>query len=83
MTGPGSRLSAGLGVVVMVLSIVIPASLLPSEAQAADWPQWRGPARNGKSPDTGLLGQWPEGGPPLEWRVSGLGGGFSSVAVAG
>jgi outer membrane protein assembly factor BamB len=83
MTGPGSRLSASLGVVVIVLSIVVPASLLPSEAHAADWPQWRGPQRNGKSPDTGLLGEWPEGGPPLEWRVSGLGGGFSSVAVAG
>jgi outer membrane protein assembly factor BamB len=49
----------------------------------ADWPQWRGPERNGKSPDTGLLQAWPEGGPPLEWRASGLGAGFSSVAVAG
>jgi outer membrane protein assembly factor BamB len=82
MTGPGSRLSAGLGVVVMALSIVVPASLLSSDAHAADWPQWRGPIRDGKSPDKGLLAQWPKGGPPLEWQASGLGGGFSSVAVA-
>jgi hypothetical protein len=52
-------------------------------AQAADWPQWRGPDRDGRSPDTGLLQSWPEGGPPLAWKASGLGGGFSSVSVAG
>ena len=50
--------------------------------QAADWPQWRGPARDGRSSDSGLLTSWPEGGPPLVWRASGFGGGFSSVAVA-
>ncbi len=46
-----------------------------------DWPQWRGPQRNGMSADTGLLDSWPEGGPPLAWRVSGVGAGYSSVAV--
>lgn len=52
-------------------------------ATGADWPQWRGPDRDGRSPETGLLQEWPEGGPPLAWSASGLGGGFSSVAVAG
>ena len=52
-------------------------------APAADWPQWRGPERNGRSTETGLLKAWPEGGPPLAWKTSGLGGGYSSVAVAG
>jgi len=50
---------------------------------AADWPQWRGPNRDGKSPETGLLKQWPEGGPKLAWKTTGLGDGFSSVSVAG
>lgn len=50
---------------------------------AADWPQWRGPARDGRSPETGLLQEWPEGGPPLAWKAGGLGGGFSSVSLAG
>ena len=27
---------------------------------AADWPQWRGPARTGISAETGLLRQWPQ-----------------------
>ena len=59
------------------------AFFLSTAAVADDWPQWRGPDRNGRSPDTGLLQEWPTDGPPLDWRVSGLGSGFSSVAVAG
>src|SRR5688572_29740058 len=51
-------------------------------AFAADWPQWRGPDRNGISKETGLLGKWPEGGPPLAWKATGLGTGHSSIAVA-
>lgn len=51
-------------------------------APVAEWPGWRGPDRDGKSPDKGLLKQWPTGGPKLLWRASGLGAGFSSVAVA-
>ena len=39
--------------------------------------------RNGRSGDDGLLQEWPEGGPPLAWKSSGLGGGYSSVSVAG
>jgi len=47
------------------------------------WPQWRGPNRDGISTEKGLAKQWPAGGPPLVWKASGCGGGFSSVAVAG
>ncbi len=50
-------------------------------AGAADWPGWLGPHRDGKSPDTGLLKQWPEGGPPLLWKATGIGRGYSSVTV--
>jgi outer membrane protein assembly factor BamB len=50
---------------------------------AADWPGWRGPARDAHSTETGLLGQWPAGGPPLAFRAHGLGAGLSSVAVVG
>jgi outer membrane protein assembly factor BamB len=47
----------------------------------ADWPQWLGPTRNGASPETGLLTDWPKAGPKLLWKVPG-GDGYSSVAVA-
>ncbi len=52
-------------------------------AAGSDWPQWRGPERDGKSAETGLLPAWPEAGPPLAWSASGLGTGYSSVSVAG
>jgi outer membrane protein assembly factor BamB len=47
-----------------------------------DWPQWRGPNRDGVSQETGLLKQWPTDGPPLVWKAKGAGGGYSSLAVA-
>jgi outer membrane protein assembly factor BamB len=50
-------------------------------AVAADWPQWRGPNRDGVSTETGLLQSWEEGGPPLLWTAKGLGSGYASVAV--
>ncbi|MHC4474606.1 MAG: outer membrane protein assembly factor BamB family protein [Planctomycetota bacterium] len=56
--------------------------LVNSACFGVDWPQFRGPNRDGKSPETGLLKQWPEGGPKLLWSVEGLGIGFSSAAVA-
>lgn len=49
---------------------------------AFDWPQWRGPNRDGISAEKGLLKSWPPDGPPLLWRIEGLGGGFSSVSVS-
>ena len=39
------------------------AVLLSLAAYAADWPQWRGPQRNGVSAETGLLKQWPKARP--------------------
>jgi len=59
------------------------ASLASSTWASEDWPQFRGPERNGISQDTGLLKSWPAGGPALAWKAKGLGGGFSSIAVAG
>src|SRR5262245_9957915 len=54
-----------------------------SRAAAGDWPGWRGPARDGISTESGLLREWPASGPPLAWKVGGVGVGFSSVAVVG
>jgi len=44
--------------------------------------QWRGPDRDGKYPDTGLLKHWPEEGPELLWSYEGLGAGHGSVSIA-
>ena len=54
---------------------------LSKASSDTDWPQWRGPHRDGISADTGLLTEWPKEGPKLLWKAGGLGRGFSSVAV--
>jgi outer membrane protein assembly factor BamB len=51
--------------------------------QNHDWPQWRGPQRDGVSAETGLLREWPSGGPRLLWQVDAVGVGYSSLAVKG
>src|ERR1700723_2304885 len=52
-------------------------------ASAGSWPSWRGPNRDGISPEKGLLDSWSEQGPPLKWKAKGLGKGFSSVSIDG
>ncbi len=44
-----------------------------------DWPQWRGPNRDGVSPESAA--PWPESGPKILWEKE-LGPGYSSVVVA-
>jgi outer membrane protein assembly factor BamB len=56
--------------------------VLPGVAAGADWPQWQGPDRNAVSKEGGLLKEWPKDGPPLAWKVKGLGGGYSAPAIA-
>jgi outer membrane protein assembly factor BamB len=53
-----------------------------SAQTAANWPQWRGPNRDGISKETGLLKQWPADGPALAWKAAGAGNGYSSLAVS-
>ncbi len=57
---------------------------LPTSAPVSEayWPQFRGPNRDGKSPETGLLKRWPEGGPKVLWTVKGLGTGYSTVTIS-
>lgn len=50
---------------------------------AADWPQYRGPARNDLSPETGLLKAWPKDGPSLAWTYNNTGVGYSGPAIVG
>lgn len=52
-----------------------------SVCPGADWNQFRGPNRDGKSVEIGLLKEWPKGGSALLWSYEGLGQGFASVSV--
>ena len=59
------------------------ATLGSSFVIAADWPQWRGPQRDGISQETGLLQEWPKDGPKLLWQIKDAGSGYSTPAVVG
>lgn len=50
-------------------------------SKPGDWPQWRGPNRDGISLDKGLLKEWPAEGPKVAWQVDSVGVGYSSIAV--
>ena len=50
---------------------------------AGDWPQFHGPNRDNKSADKGLLKKWPQDGPTRIWEATGIGHGYSTVAIAG
>jgi hypothetical protein len=64
------------GIVLVTLGAIAPLA-------GGDWPWWRGPKRDGCSTDQGLLTEWPAGGPPLAWKATGCGVGYSSVSVVG
>ncbi len=66
-----------------IIQVVLFACLaLPALGDGPSWPQFHGPHQDNKSPDRGLLKEWPEGGPKLIWRAEGLGYGYSSVSIA-
>ena len=55
--------------------------LAPECLFASDWPQFRGPDRNDVSTETGLLQNWPEGGPAQVWLSRDVGLGYSGPAI--
>jgi len=66
-----------------LLSCACGAILVSLVAYAADWPQWRGPQRNGISLETGLLKEWPKEGPRLVWQAKDIGDGYATPSVVG
>ena len=54
--------------------------LVTMNGKAGDWPQFRGPDRDGISKETGLLRKWPEGGPKVLWTTE-VGQGYSAAAI--
>ena len=64
-------------------AFIVSVITLNAQSSSVDWPQWRGPDRNGISKETGLLSQWPRSGPPVAWSAAMLGAGYGSIAVQG
>jgi outer membrane protein assembly factor BamB len=76
-----------LSIAIAALCLCPSAGSLPRPANlatsTADWPQWRGPNRDGISKESGLLKQWPKEGPKLLWQLNDIGDGFSGPSVVG
>ena len=58
------------------------ATAFAGSPESFDWPQWQGPDRNAVSKERGLLKEWTKDGPPLAWKIKGLGGGYSGPSIA-
>ncbi len=41
----------------------------PGFSQGSDWPDWRGPARDGRAPETNLPDSWSPQGENLLWKA--------------
>ena len=55
-----------LGLMVSLAGMVIGAG----SAAGKDWPQFRGPERDGKSGETGILKNWDSKAPALLWMLA-------------
>ena len=78
------RIHLWLGIVVCVALICgwhIITYAAGHESANMEWHQWRGPNRDGISPETGILKSWPAEGPKELWRVP-LGEGFSGISIS-
>jgi len=62
-----------------VLTLILTFTI--ASVAAADWPQFHGANSDNKSPDTGLLKSWPDGGPTRIWEAAGIGEGYSSLSI--
>ena len=68
--------------IMTVLPVAVTLLALPAAAlRADDWPQWRGPNRDGVCNETGLMESFPADGLKVRWRAP-VGWGWSSPVVA-
>src|SRR5262245_6940167 len=78
----GSRPREGRRQGVATAIVAASLGLISSYLRADDWPEWRGPRRDGVSPETGWLDGWPAGEPPaVAWRAQ-VGKGHSAASVS-
>jgi len=63
----------------LIVLLAICSLLFDGYSQEAT--KWRGPSSDGHYPETGLLKQWPAGGPETLWTYEQLGQGHSSAIV--
>jgi len=70
--------AAAVGVLVSIQACLLAEAAIGNHT----WPEFHGPKRDNKSPETNLLAKWPDGGPKLIRRITGLGGGWAGISIA-
>jgi outer membrane protein assembly factor BamB len=65
------------------LALMLASSSLLVAEGTSDWPQWRGPKRDGVSNEVGLRADWKANPPAIVWQTAGMGRGFAAPAVVG
>lgn len=63
------------------ISLICSTAYGAATAPAADWPQWRGPNRDDRSPDKSILKNWPSNGPKQLWLFSNAGLGYAGFSI--
>jgi len=69
------------GPVVVLGAALISCLALTAPTVAGDWPQWRGPNRDGLSSETGWQTTWPQAGLKQLWKAE-AGTGYGTVSVS-
>ena len=64
-----------------LFSLIVLLASLTLRANAADWPNFRGPDLNGISKETGWSSQWSAGAPKQLWKAK-VGLGFATLSVS-
>lgn len=67
----------------LVFAVALTSVAAGQTSRGLDWPQWRGPDRDGLSQESGLMKQWPSSGPSRLWSISNLGAGYGAVSLKG
>ncbi|MCG9129962.1 PQQ-binding-like beta-propeller repeat protein, partial [Candidatus Poribacteria bacterium] len=68
-------------IIYLLILICTVTFLLTNYVSADDWPQWRGPNRDGVWNETGIIEKFDSEQIPIKWRVP-IGSGYSGPTVA-
>ena len=75
------RLTRPVHILAMVVGLLLSRTVSGDRLYADDWPQWRGPTRDGVWKEAGIVEKFPSSRIPLRWRTP-VGSGYSGPTVA-
>lgn len=81
-SGRGKTAETETGKVNVDMAVTVSGKNAIPSSTGGGWPQFQGPNRDSLCPETGLLKEWPAGGPQLLWKLEGLGSGMSTISIA-